>query len=136
MRLAAPASMVTVENIPLDDKAAYDIFKTGEAGKWFNVDGKQYAFPFTWGIQGINYQSDAIDAPGSYRDLLKPEFKDKFGIDLAFDRDVERVVVAVPVRVVAFPEQPRVLSFGELRIVDTVGGVEPNPAGDCYARHV
>ena len=73
---------------------AYDIFKTGEAAKWFNVDGKQYAFPFTWGIQGINYQSDVIDAPASYRDLLKPEFKDKFGIT---DDPVSTVVIGAHV---------------------------------------
>jgi spermidine/putrescine transport system substrate-binding protein len=69
---------------------AYEVFRTGEAGSWFNVEGKQYAFPFTWGVQGINYQSDAIDAPGSYRDLLEPEFKDKFGIT---DDPVATVVI-------------------------------------------
>jgi spermidine/putrescine transport system substrate-binding protein len=72
-------TVLDVSRVPNFQKA-YDVFKTGTAGKWFNVDGKQYAFPFTWGVQGINYQSDAIDAPTSYRDLLEPQFKDKFGI--------------------------------------------------------
>src|SRR6266481_3174208 len=60
----------------------------------------------------------------------------RFGVDLTLDRDIERVVVTVPVRIVAFSEQPRVLRVGELRIMDAVGGIEPHPAGDCYARHV
>src|SRR3954463_4251863 len=57
-------------------------------------------------------------------------------IDLAFDRDVECVVVSVPVGIVALPEQPRVLGFGQLGIMNAMGGVEPQAAGDCYARHV
>jgi spermidine/putrescine transport system substrate-binding protein len=72
-------SVLDVSRVPNFQKA-YGIFQTGEAGRWFNVEGKQYAFPFTWGIQGINYQSDAISAPTSYRDLLDPEFKNRFGI--------------------------------------------------------
>ena len=72
-------SVLDVSKVPNFQKA-YEVFKTGTAGKWFNVNGNQYAFPFTWGVQGINYQSDAIDAPTSYRDLLGPSFKNKFGI--------------------------------------------------------
>ncbi len=86
-------SVLDVSRVPNFQKA-YDIFRTGEAGKWFNVDGKQYAFPFTWGIQGINYQSTKIDAPASYKDLLKPEFKDKFGIT---DDPVSTVVIGAHV---------------------------------------
>jgi spermidine/putrescine-binding protein len=78
IKLGIP-SVLDVSKVPNFQKA-FEIFQTGEAGKWFNVDGKQYAFPFTWGVQGINYQSDAIDAPTSYRDLLEPAFKNKFGI--------------------------------------------------------
>jgi hypothetical protein len=59
-----------------------------------------------------------------------------FRVDVAFDRDVEGIVVTVPVRVVALTEQPGVLLIGELRIMDAVGGIEPHPAGDCYAWHV
>jgi spermidine/putrescine transport system substrate-binding protein len=69
---------------------AYDVFKTGTAGTWFNVDGNQYAFPFTWGVQGINYQSDAIDPPASYHDLLGPSFTNRFGIT---DDPVATVVI-------------------------------------------
>lgn len=61
--------------------STYDIFRTGDiASKWFVIDGAQRAIPFTWGLQGINYDSASIDAPGSYLDLLKPEFDGKVGI--------------------------------------------------------
>jgi hypothetical protein len=60
----------------------------------------------------------------------------RFRVDVTLDRDVQGVVMSVPVRVVALAEQPGVLGVGELRIVNTVGGVEAQPAGDCYARHV
>jgi len=73
-------SVLDSSKVPNFD-AVYDVFKPGgTAGAWFNVDGKQYAFPFTWGVQGINYQSDVIDAPTSYNDLLGPSFTNKFGI--------------------------------------------------------
>ena len=79
IQLGIPSELDS-SKVPNFDKV-YDVFKPGgTAGAWFNVDGKQYAFPFTWGVQGINYQSDAIDAPTSYKDLLEPAFKDKFGI--------------------------------------------------------
>jgi spermidine/putrescine transport system substrate-binding protein len=78
IKLGIP-SVLDTSKVPNFEKA-FDVFKTGTAGKWFNVDGKQYAFPFTWGVQGINYQSDKVDAPTSYRDLLDPSFKNKFGI--------------------------------------------------------
>jgi spermidine/putrescine transport system substrate-binding protein len=73
-------SVLDSSKVPNFDKA-YDVFKPGgTAGAWFNVNNNQYAFPFTWGVQGINYQADAIDAPASYKDLLGPDFTNKFGI--------------------------------------------------------
>src|SRR5438270_3693824 len=60
----------------------------------------------------------------------------RFRIDPAVNRDVERIVVPVPVRIVALSEQPRVLGLRQLGVVYAMGGIEPHPAGDCYARHV
>jgi len=60
--------------------AAYQVFRTGTASTWFRVDSIQYGFPFTWGIQGINYESSKVAPPISYRDLLQPSFKGRFGI--------------------------------------------------------
>src|SRR6266545_3195363 len=57
------------------------------------------------------------------------------GIDLPFDRDVEIVVVAVEVGVVAHAEHALVLRIRKARIVETVGGVEVHPARDNAARH-
>jgi spermidine/putrescine-binding protein len=62
-------------------KNAHPLFRSGAiANKWWHFKGHQWAVPFTWGIQGINYQSDKIKAPTSYRDLLEPQFKKKFGV--------------------------------------------------------
>src|SRR5690606_21683763 len=51
------------------------------------------------------------------------------GIHLALDRDLERVVVAVVVRVVALPERGRIALVAPRRIVDAVAGVELDEAG-------
>jgi spermidine/putrescine transport system substrate-binding protein len=60
---------------------AHPLFRTGAvARKWWTVDGKQWALPFTWGIQGVNYDASAMKAPTSYRDLLAPALKNKIGI--------------------------------------------------------
>lgn len=61
-------------------KNAHPLFRTGPiARRWWHFQGHQWAVPFTWGIQGINYQSDKVKAP-TYADLLKPAFKKKFGV--------------------------------------------------------
>jgi spermidine/putrescine transport system substrate-binding protein len=75
----------------------YPVFRTGAASKWFNVDGKRYGFPFTWGLQGINYESSKIRPPASYKDLLKPEFKNKFGVT-----DDSVTIVVIGARVLGF----------------------------------
>ena len=46
------------------------------------------------------------------------------GIDRAFDRNVEGVVVPVPVRIVALPEGRFVLRVGEYGIEHAMSGVE------------
>src|SRR5687768_3797176 len=52
-----------------------------------------------------------------------------------FDRYVESVVVAVPVRIVAFPERRLVLGVGEGRVEHAMRCIESEPAGNCYVRH-
>jgi spermidine/putrescine transport system substrate-binding protein len=72
-----PLDMSKIPNF----KNAHPIFRSGAiASKWWHFKGQQWAVPFTWGIQGINYQSDKTKAPASYEDLLKPEFKKKYGV--------------------------------------------------------
>ena len=75
--IPAPIDLSRVPNF----KNAHPLFRTGAiAKKWWNFKGHQWALPFTWGIQAINYASDKIKPPASYRDLLKPAFKGKFGV--------------------------------------------------------
>jgi spermidine/putrescine transport system substrate-binding protein len=75
--IPAPIDLSKVPNF----KNAHPLFRTGAiARKWWNFNGHQWALPFTWGIQGINYASDKIKAPTSYEDLLKPALKKKFGV--------------------------------------------------------
>jgi spermidine/putrescine transport system substrate-binding protein len=62
-------------------KNAHPLFRAGAvARRWWHVNGKQYALPFTWGIQGINYDASKMKAPKSYKDLLAPKLKGKIGI--------------------------------------------------------
>ncbi len=56
----------------------YDLFKTEHW--WVDEDGTLWGTAFTWGAEGSNYNADEIDAPESWFDLLKPEFKGRIGI--------------------------------------------------------
>jgi spermidine/putrescine transport system substrate-binding protein len=56
----------------------YEMFRTKDF--WVDASGKVWGMPFTWGAEGCNYNADKIDPPASWRDLLKPEFKDKLGM--------------------------------------------------------
>jgi spermidine/putrescine transport system substrate-binding protein len=75
--IPSPIDLSRVPNF----KNAHPLFRTGPvAQKWWTVNGKQWALPFTWGIQGINYDAAKMKAPTSYRDLLSPQLKGKIGI--------------------------------------------------------
>jgi spermidine/putrescine transport system substrate-binding protein len=75
--IPSPIDMSRVPNF----KYAHPLFRTGAVSrKWWHVKGKQWALPFTWGIQGINYDASKIKKPTSYRDLLSPKLKGKIGI--------------------------------------------------------
>src|SRR5713226_6216740 len=68
--IPSPLDLSKVPNF----KNAHPIFRTGSiASQWWNFQGHQWALPFTWGIQGVNYASDKVKPLASYRDLLKPE---------------------------------------------------------------
>jgi spermidine/putrescine transport system substrate-binding protein len=73
-------SPLDVSKIP-NFGAVYPIFRPGGAvGDWFHFDGKQWGIPFTWGIQGVNYDASKIDPPASYRDLLDPSLRGKIAV--------------------------------------------------------
>jgi len=56
----------------------YDMFRTGDF--WVDASGKVWGTPFTWGAEGCNYNADKMGPPASWKDLLKPEFKNKLGM--------------------------------------------------------
>src|SRR5436305_14737085 len=61
---------IDVSRVP-NFRNAHPLFRTSAiAKKWWNFNGHQWALPFTWGIQGINYASDKTKAPTTYSDLL------------------------------------------------------------------
>jgi spermidine/putrescine transport system substrate-binding protein len=75
--IPSPIDLSRVPNF----RNAHPLFRTGPIAKqWWTVNGKQWALPFTWGIQGINYDATKMKAPTSYRDLLAPSLKGKIGI--------------------------------------------------------
>jgi spermidine/putrescine transport system substrate-binding protein len=85
---------IDVSRVP-NFRNAHPLFRTSAtAKKWWNFNGHQWALPFTWGIQGINYASDKTKAPTTYADLLKPAFKKKFGVT---DDPVAAIVIGAHV---------------------------------------
>jgi spermidine/putrescine transport system substrate-binding protein len=98
LKIPQPLDMSKIPNF----KNAAPLFKSGAVAKlWWNFAGHQWAVPFTWGIQGINYASDKTKAPAHYRDLLKPEFKKKFGVT---DDPVAAIVIGAHVTGVFRPD--------------------------------
>lgn len=62
-------------------KNAHPLFRSGRvASQWWHFNGQQWALPFTWGLQGINYDSEKTKAPKHYRDLLSAQYKGKIGV--------------------------------------------------------
>lgn len=75
--IPSPIDLSRVPNF----KKAYPVFRTGRvASSWWHFKGQQWALPFTWGVQGVNYDSTKIKAPASYKDLLAPALKGKIGV--------------------------------------------------------
>jgi spermidine/putrescine-binding protein len=73
-------SAVDLAKVP-NFRNVYPIFQHGPvSSRWWHFNGQQWGFPFTWGVQGINYQANKIAAPTSYRDLLAPSYKNKIGV--------------------------------------------------------
>src|ERR1700686_4780391 len=70
-----------------------------------------------WNVEIEVLVIDDVDDLSLHDFLERGEVADVSGfrVDVALDRDVERIVVTVPVRVVALTEQPGVLLIGELR---------------------
>jgi spermidine/putrescine transport system substrate-binding protein len=89
--IPAPIDLSKVPNF----QQAYPIFRTGAiSSKWWNFNGHQWALPFTWGLQGINYDASKIQPPAAYRDLLQPSFKGKIGVT---DDPVAAIVIGAHV---------------------------------------
>jgi spermidine/putrescine transport system substrate-binding protein len=56
----------------------YELFRSQSF--WLDAENQLWGVPFTWGAEGCNYNADKTDPPASWRDLLKPEFKDQVGM--------------------------------------------------------
>ena len=77
LNIPTPLDLSRVPNF----KKAYPFFQTGpSAENWWLIKGKQLCTPFTWGLMGLNYDSEKTKAPTSYLDLLQPQYKNKVGI--------------------------------------------------------
>lgn len=75
--IPSPIDLARVPNFA----EAYPLFRSGSvASAWWHFKGQQWALPFTWGLQGINYDASKISAPTSYLDLLSPKLKGKIGV--------------------------------------------------------
>ena len=75
-----------LERLPNFDNL-FDFFKTMPGP---NVDGTQYALPYTWGSIPLMYNPEVVkEKPTSWRDMLKPEYKGK----VALTNDVISVII-------------------------------------------
>jgi len=75
--ILSPIDLTKIPNF----NTIYPVFRSGAvASTWWNFSGQQWGIPFTWGLQGLNYDASAIGPPASYRDLLKAKYKGKIGI--------------------------------------------------------
>jgi spermidine/putrescine transport system substrate-binding protein len=57
-----------------------DLYPLFKGHRWVDDKGTIWAVPFSFGVLGGNYNADKVEAPESWLDLLKPEFKDQFAI--------------------------------------------------------
>lgn len=89
--IPSPMDLSKVPNF----QQSFPIFREGAiSSKWWNFKGHQWALPFTWGLQGVNYDANKIQPPASYSDLLTPAFKNKFGVT---DDPVAAIVIGAHV---------------------------------------
>ena len=72
---------------------------------------------------------------GELLQLVQVEDVSGVGIDLAFDRELELVVVTVVVRIVAWSEHLLIPLLGKFRVVHPMGRVEVDLAGDARSGH-
>ena len=73
-------SVLDMSKIP-NFRQVYPIFRSGPIfNRWWHFNGHQWCCPFTWGLQGINYDTSKIKAPATYTDLMGPAFKGKIGV--------------------------------------------------------
>ena len=54
-----------------------------------NTDGVQYSLPYTWGSIPLMYNPEFAEAPTSWRDIMKPEYKGR----VALTNDVISVII-------------------------------------------
>jgi spermidine/putrescine-binding protein len=89
--IPSPIDLSKVPNF----QQSFPIFRDGPiSSKWWNFKGHQWALPFTWGLQGVNYDANKIQPPANYADLLTPAFKNKFGVT---DDPVAAIVIGAHV---------------------------------------
>jgi len=91
LKIPSPIDMSKVPNF----QQVYPIFRQGAvSSRWWNFGGHQWALPFTWGLQGVNYDATKIKPPASYNDLLSPSLKGKIGVT---DDPVAAIVIGAHV---------------------------------------
>jgi spermidine/putrescine transport system substrate-binding protein len=61
-------------------KNLFPFFGSGEGGFWVDSNGSRMGVPWTWGSEGITYDTAAIPKPGSWYDLLDPKLKGRIAV--------------------------------------------------------
>ncbi len=67
LQLLTPIDTSKIPNF----ESIYPFLKEGSLTEHWNYNGQIWAVPVTWGADSLLYDSSKIDAPASYRDLLK-----------------------------------------------------------------
>jgi spermidine/putrescine transport system substrate-binding protein len=74
LKILQPIDRAQVPNL----SKLYKIFQAREF--WVDEENTLWGVPFTWGIEGCNYNADKTGPPASWHDLLKPEYKGLVGM--------------------------------------------------------
>lgn len=70
---------IDIDKVP-NVKNLFPIFGSDVGNFWVSADGTRTGIPFTFGSQGLTYDSSAMSELPSWYDLLDPKFKGKVGM--------------------------------------------------------
>lgn len=119
LKILTPLDEAKIPNL----KNLFPFFSGDYRNYWLSRDGSRTGVPFNWGYIGLGYDTDAIEAPKSYMDLLDPRFKGKIGMtdDLTAVTQLSAKLVGVTVATMTEADYDKVKELLAKFIAQTKG---------------